>query len=222
MSNIEKLSSSSSLKDLVDRQELLTNNIEEQKNTLKEILISKNVEVADSENKLSILIDKVGLFDEYIPPILYVYNQGDSRVNFKSAIQSNFTGATFDFQKNSTNMVISTANSNSTGGIITGITESYIDVTNYSKINFEYEVFSSGTVNQFVFFSGNALDWDLAKDYPFEVYHILENISVNVAKNGVATLNISNQTGNKGIGFRLLSKNATSCYCKITKIWLEK
>ena len=80
MSNIEKLSSSSSLKDLVDRQELLTNNIEEQKNTLKSILESKNVEVSEGENKLSILIQKVDELGEIIPP-LYLYKDGDECVN---------------------------------------------------------------------------------------------------------------------------------------------
>ena len=81
MSNIEKLSSSSSLKDLVDRQELLTNNIEEQKNTLKEILISKNVEVADSENKLSILIQKVNEMENPDANKLWLYKDGNEYKN---------------------------------------------------------------------------------------------------------------------------------------------
>ena len=57
---IDKLSTSSSLKDLIGRQELLTNVIETQKNNLKSILESKNVEVADDEDKMSILIDDFG------------------------------------------------------------------------------------------------------------------------------------------------------------------
>ena len=82
MSNIGKLSSSSSLKDLVDRQELLTNNIEEQKNTLKEILISKNIEVADSENKLSILIQKVEELKED-DSIAWLFKDGNEKVSFE-------------------------------------------------------------------------------------------------------------------------------------------
>ena len=74
------LPTTSSLKELIDRQELLTNSIEIQKNTLKSILESKNVEVSDSVNKLSILIQKVDELGEIIPP-LYLYKEGDECIN---------------------------------------------------------------------------------------------------------------------------------------------
>ena len=57
---IDNLPTVSSLKDVIDRQELLTNAIEVQKNNLKSILESKNVVVSEEENKLSNLIGKVG------------------------------------------------------------------------------------------------------------------------------------------------------------------
>ena len=56
---VNKLPTSSSLKDVIDRQELLNSSIEVQKNNLKNILVSKNVEVAE-EDKLLDLINKVG------------------------------------------------------------------------------------------------------------------------------------------------------------------
>lgn len=55
---VNNLPTTSSLKDVIDRQELLNNNIEIQKNNLKNILVGKNVEVSE-EDKFSDLIDKV-------------------------------------------------------------------------------------------------------------------------------------------------------------------
>ena len=57
---VDKLPDSLNLKDSIDRQELLTYSIEMQKNNLKAILQNKNIEVSDSDNKLSALIQKVG------------------------------------------------------------------------------------------------------------------------------------------------------------------
>ena len=99
MSNIEKLSSSSSLKDLVDRQELLTNNIEVQKNTLKSILENKNVEVSEEENKLSILINKVNQLGR-IPQKLYLYKDGDECVGTTGGFDSYEKRLTTVFTKN--------------------------------------------------------------------------------------------------------------------------
>lgn len=56
---VNNLPATSSLKDVIDRQELLNNSIEVQKSNLKNILVSKNVELAEDENKISNLIDKV-------------------------------------------------------------------------------------------------------------------------------------------------------------------
>lgn len=78
---VNNLPTSSSLKDVIDRQELLNNSIEVQKNNLKNILISKNVEVSEEENKLSSLIDKVNeLGDAPLPP-LYLYKEGDECID---------------------------------------------------------------------------------------------------------------------------------------------
>ena len=53
------------------QEELGTN-----KSTLKQILINKKIEGLENENRLSVLIDKVNLFDNYKPKT-WLYNEGD-------------------------------------------------------------------------------------------------------------------------------------------------
>ena len=79
---INNLSTSSSLKELIDRQEQLTNAIEVQKNNLKSILESKNVEVSEGENKLSILIQKV----EELSSVAFIKELQDNQVQFLNEI----------------------------------------------------------------------------------------------------------------------------------------
>lgn len=82
MSEINNLPTSSSLKELMDRQELLTNVIEIQKNNLKSILESKNVEVSEEENKLSILINKVNEMENPEAYKLWLYREGVFNDNY--------------------------------------------------------------------------------------------------------------------------------------------
>ena len=140
MSNIEKLSSSSSLKDLVDRQELLTNNIEEQKNTLKEILISKNVEVADSENKLSILIDKV---NELENAVYWLYKDGNEYVDVTGGFKQGgyIRGSSYSMTKNE-NFIELKASGTSTS-TVSFVNNNSIDFSKYSKL----KVYSLNTTN---------------------------------------------------------------------------
>ena len=80
---VNNLPTSSSLKELIDRQELLTNTIEVQKNTLKSILESKNVEVSEEE-KLSDLINKV----EDLPDMEIINQLQEGQVKVENKITS--------------------------------------------------------------------------------------------------------------------------------------
>ena len=79
---IDSLPTASSLKDVIDRQELLTNVIEVQKNNLKSILESKNVVVSEEENKMSILIQKVN----ELSSVAFVKELQDNQVQFLNEI----------------------------------------------------------------------------------------------------------------------------------------
>ena len=174
---INNLSTSSSLKELIDRQELLTNSIEVQKNTLKSILESKNVEVSEGENKLSILINKVNEFDDYAPPILYLYNEGDECVDITNgwALDKKATSSygSIVLTKNSNNMYLEAPSGNNSGTTSNGyvVTSSLIDGYMYSKVKLDVEVKINGTqaYNRFGFeiidSSGNVIANNLYKSY---------------------------------------------------------
>ena len=174
---VNNLSTSSSLKELIDRQELLTNSIEVQKNTLKSILESKNVEVLEEENKLSILINKVNEFDDYAPPILYLYNEGDKCVDITNgwALDKKATSSygSIVLTNNSNNMNLEAPSGNNSGTTSNGyvVTSSLIDGYMYSKVKLDVEVKINGTqaYNRFGFeiidSSGNVIANNLYKSY---------------------------------------------------------
>lgn len=150
---VNNLPTTSSLKDVIDRQELLNNSIEVQKNNLKNILVGKNVEVAEEENKLSNLIEKVNELGDAPPPPLYLYNEGDECVDVTG-------GWTKESYNTTTNFTLSKASSNMTVTVIgTGksqiCTTNAIDLTNYSKlcfdvhpqINSDYAIYRYGIVS---------------------------------------------------------------------------
>ena len=210
MSNIEKLSSSSSLKDLVDRQELLTNNVEEQKNTLKEILISKNVVVSEEDNKLSILIQKV---DELNNNTLWLYKDGKN----KGEIKQHYIGSTSSsITFNSSYIQIKSIGSStvSVQQCVIG-TQSSLDLTGYTKLRvvgklsqvegkITFGVGSDNTTSNFT--SKTEINGDkLTNNYEFDLTHDISTMS-----NGFVKFEFRrNYTSGEGI-------------CDIYKIWLEK
>lgn len=134
---IDKLPISSSLKDVIDRQELLNNSIEVQKNNLKNILVSKNVEV-EEENKLSSLIDKVNELGDVPLPPLYLYNEGDECEDVTGGWEGDTQDKGWDYIHTS---VIGTKNptnlhcvANSTRYKQGFITSKSIDMTKYTKL----------------------------------------------------------------------------------------
>ena len=211
---INNLSTTSSLKELIDRQELLTNSIEVQKNTLKEILISKNIEVADSENKLSILIDKVNELEDCIPSILYLYNNGnefeDITGGFTKAGQSNGVG-----NVSITRYVDGIYFSNSSrpnSYIYAGIgTLNSIDVSKFSKlcVEYEYNVFLSSSMRKSVIELTNNLNDNGS----------ICSISTGLSEKHTVSLDVSNVQ--QSCFVRVLVADSGS-NTKISRIWLEK
>lgn len=132
---VNNLPTSSSLKDVIDRQELLNNSIEVQKNNLKNILVNKNVEVAEEENKLSSLIDKVNELGDAPPPPLYLYKEGDECVDITGGWIKHNPDSSFPdgvFEKYDT--YIETGDSNNRYNYSGQRSANSIDVTNYSKL----------------------------------------------------------------------------------------
>ena len=219
MSNIEKLSSSSSLKDLVDRQELLTNNIEEQKNTLKSILESKNVEVSEGENKLSILIQKVNDLGKYDDGKLWLYREGNEYTDITGgytdsyALPNNWTRK--NHTKNSDNLLLSTIGTSGNQACIVG-TEKFINLDGYSKLKMEV------TVVKKVGSCWLGLQTRLNKTASDST----TNTTFQHLTSGTHTIetDISSLSSSQGIVFYCNSDTGSynSAEIKVHKIWLEK
>ena len=69
------------LKNLVDETTNIKNNIVRCRDTLKQILIDKKIEGLENENKLSTLVDKINILDDYSPNILGLYKNGNEYTN---------------------------------------------------------------------------------------------------------------------------------------------
>ena len=219
---INNLPTSSNLKELIDRQELLTNSIEVQKNTLKSILESKNVVVSDSENKLSILIQKVGELGEIILP-LYLYKDGDECVNLTGGWVLN-TVATSSYgkiqlEKNEAYIKLITPSGSTSGTTSRGfvITSNYINVTNYNKLKFEVLANINGTQthDRLIFEIKNSSGTSLTK----KAYKSYTN------ERTTEILDLSTITGNVTVQVYLDDDGTSSNpkhYIEIYKIWLEE
>lgn len=119
------------LKSLVDETTNIKNELVECHSNLSNILTSKNVEVSE-EDKMSDLIGKVDLFDEYDPLILYLYKEGDECVGttglWKFLSASNFKGSN---QKLSDRVRCTVTIGSYTDTMF--ITNNKIDLSKYSK-----------------------------------------------------------------------------------------
>lgn len=218
---INKLPTSSSLKELIDRQELLTNNIEVQKNTLKSILESKNVEIAEDEDIMSILIDKVNELEDAHSP-LYLYNEGDECVDVTGGWVESYRRTQQgvpEWEKSSTGLVMRFPAS-SYGAVIKLklCPNNAIDLTKYSKVC--YEVSSSGGSSTYVWVSGYI---DNSKGVEIDDVANYSNIG---GYNGIFKVDISNVTDKKYVvAYGQINGSSSitpSFMVTFKKIWLEK
>lgn len=127
----DNLPTSSSLKDVIDRQELLNSTIEVQKNNLKNILVSKNVEVTE-EDKFSDLIGKI---NELEAKKVYLYKRGDYCEDLTGGYGDYIYDKTrySEFKKNADNMEKYIHIASSSGTYLYNYTLNKIDLTKYSK-----------------------------------------------------------------------------------------
>ena len=217
--NPNKLPNSSSLKDVIDRQELLNDIIEFQMNNLKNILVSKNVEVAEEENKLSSLIDKVNELGEYDNPILYLYNEGDECVDVTGGWGESYNSGDGikDFNKYDKFMNIAVSNQNTKLNIST---LKSIDVTNYSKLKIRREIVYSGSLG-YRFGLTSKRDTSLEGNDNIAIYTSWDE-SINNGKEIIDTLDVSTIKQNCFVNVCVQSGVNSNVNCKIYKIWLEK
>ena len=217
---IDNLPTSSSLKELIDRQELLTNSIEVQKNTLKSILESKNVEVSEEENKLSILIQKV---NKLVDVKLWLYKDGDECVDITGGWDFNNFSYTDTFQKNIERL---TKQANSLYGELSTYWSAYyrgttekINLSKYNKLYCMLDKFTAAS-NSFVqlYVSSDEANYGVKK--PVASAFIFDS-SVNTVLE--IDLRDINSSYNVFIGiFNSSASGGTGANVTVSKIWLEK
>lgn len=207
------------LKNLVDETTDIKNEIIECRDTLKRILIDKEVEVLENENRMSILIDKVDKLENNISNELWLYKEGNecSSVTggwIKGHVYN--TTSTTNFIKNANNITLTS----SSGTRVTCLTSNLINVKKYSKLKVEVMVTSKGTSCIRVAVSTNKntncenTSGDIAKSATWQ-----ENMTLNSRK--VIELDISNANTDCYIGIANQSNSGTLKF-NIFNVWLEK
>lgn len=215
---VNNLPTTSSLKDVIDRQELLNNSIEIQKNNLKNILVGKNVEVSEEENKLSSLIDKVNELGDAPPPPLYLYKDGVFDEDNQMVKTYNAGG---DLYYKEDYLLFDTSVSASNSGIIL-ITNNILDISDYKTLNFEFSVISYG---------GNGHLY--LETQPSKISNPNISTATSAFYQRIASSNISLNTVTKGscdisninsgyVTIRVYNGAGVGPTTKVTKIWLEK
>ena len=220
---VDELPLETPLLDTVERVKLLTKLKQVEKTMLSSILTSKNVEVSE-EDKMSDLIDKVDLLDEYDGGKLWLYKDGEGVSNIS---KTNITGVAPPTVNIQTNCIYISSNVSNSDRHISINTSNKIDLTKYSKFNVEYSCnikahnegynkFGLGAIEQVSFSGTNA--W---RDNSVVNLEIAPRESDLVVEKNIATLNIGNVSDSYFIfvyyGMYNGSNNAT-----IHKIWLEK
>ena len=197
---------------MIDRQELLTNSIEVQKNNFKSILESKNVEVSEEENKLSILIQKVGELKED-DGIAWLYKNGNeySTITGGWNFVDTWTGGGTSIEgiKNSDHLYVSTVYD------CAGFIADTIDFTNYSKLKVEYEITKNSDTAM--------LRVAVKDDYPYNTT-VLAISTTSAVKRDILEVNVSSVSGVHKLSCESYTgTNSSSQFnFKIYKIWLEK
>lgn len=187
---------------------------------LKNILISKNIEIMENECKLPNLIDKVDLLGEYDNPILYLYNEGDECVDITGGwadgyVYGNGTSLTKGNDYIETRVTVA---SNTRREVRTSNT---IDFTNYSKIHFEgeFKQRTDGAYTSQIFLISDGTNY--SKGWGGGASSFLLKNECRLEGNLVHTLDISNITGNHRLFWGVDSGSPVPNYSKIYKIWLE-
>ena len=206
------------LKSLVDETTDIKNEIVECHSNLLSMLTSKNVEVSE-EDKMLDLIGKVDLLDEYCPP-LYLYKEGDKCIDITGDwidkfeyeyYSTNNTALTF----NSDHIYIKATGVNSADSWRGIITTNKINLSKYSKLNFEYEILQCSS-------SGANLNLSIDSNQSFKDGRI-SGISLNgVTGRAIKSVLISSTDGYIGLFSNTNGSSSYNIVFKVYNIWLEK
>lgn len=220
MGTIDKLPATSSLKSVMDRYEVFNNDIELKKNKLKDMLISKNLEVSEDENRLTDLIPRVSELGDAPPPPLYLYKEGDECIDTTGGWKGALTYSTAywaggqrigTFNDSCVNLKTS-----ATRSIRRICTSNKIDVSNYNTLYIELtpktNTSTYGVIQLLLFtsLSEQSSNWVVAS----------VKASATGVK-GVYSLNLSNVNSSYYIGVVATVDYSGSVEADIYKVWLE-
>lgn len=210
------------LENLVNETTDIKNNVIECRDTLKQILIGKDVEVLESENKLSLLIDKIDGLDEIDTGKLWLYKYGQDCTDVTGGFTCKLTDVvTSNWSTQKVGDLTDTYiyhSSSSTRTFVSNVTSNKVDLTGYSKINFEFE-------NIYYMDSRDYIQFTIKTDY-----------SVNSSNVGVTWIYLSDvyKKGKKVLSIDISNLNTSyyislhsglygnPCYNYIYNVWLEK
>ena len=210
----------STLNNLVGETTNIKNELVECRDTLKQILIDKKIELSGDENKLPVLISKVSELGEYDDGKLWLYKDGDECINVTGGLEyavKSYGNADAKSQKLSDR--ISTTVSYASGVYAYDAkwqSKKMFDLTEYNKLCVEAD--SVGTAQSVYFVPGLSQD-----DTPGNQTAYISYSNVHSVPKQVKSVDISNLKGMHNFKM-LISLNAISSPCtnNIYKIWLEK
>lgn len=212
------LPETSSLKDVIDRYNVLNNSIELQKNRLKNILIEKGLEISDDENTLLDLVPRVNEV-EVDDSKLYLYRNGVQCVEL-NVVKETVYGSNSNFSAtfNTDHFVLAGTGANSVDTYLNVYTKNILDISKYKKLYIEYQVTQNTNTAGFHFLLG--VDNDTSPSNG----RICEASPVDTVGNKTtSSCDISNVTS--GYPFAGLIINGTTGYSgtiKVYNLWLEK
>ena len=218
---VNNLPTSSSLKELIDKQELINEGLGYQIDLFRNKLISKNVEVSEDENRLSVLIDKVDSLGNYDNGKLWLYKDGDECTNITGGwddLLLRNQGGTIT--RTRTNGALSvTANINvlypTSGGFAT---KNIINLQEYNKLYFMYS-HSRNTEN---YTSHHILGTikDKSTNNNEQTDKFSARITAKKGDNIIDYIDISN-ISSSAIAF-VTGHNQTNSNITVYRVWLEK
>lgn len=188
--------------------------IEAQKEELRNILLSKNIEINESEITLSNLIQKVNEFDDIDMTKLWLYRKGNAYENITGGfgitwVDTYGSGSTCTMKSDNIEIVYIANDGNYKAATASMLNP--IDLTSYKTINIVYTCEGFGSLSLCAA-NGTGVGTD-----------ILASTSIkNAGTNLTASVDISSITGTKYIKFYGWGVSSRTSTLNVYKLWLEK
>ena len=209
------------LENLVNETTNIKNSIVNSRNTLREILVNKNITGLSTSSTLTTLINKVNDIDV---PILYLYNGGLEYTDVTGGwdlIKSN-SATSGVVTKNSDNMYLYTGETGKASPrekSVYACMVNLINLTTYSKLKATVENLSCGDRSTISLCVNTKKHTATSSIWGSGV------ASKQMTTNGTHTVDISSLTGNYYVYVDLYASadyTSAKASCNIVKIWLEK